>query len=72
MRVTIETSPTKPAHTDTHTHVTIHGAELNRRAICAGGQSPSTDDLFFGLARQRNIVWDGRAIDRKLPAREID
>ena len=23
----------------------------------------STDDLFFILARQRNIVWDGRAID---------
>ena len=27
---------------------------------------------FFILAHWRNIVWDGRAIDRKLPAREID
>ena len=32
----------------------------------------STDDLFFTLAHQRNIVWDSRAIDRKLLAREID
>ena len=32
----------------------------------------STDDLFFILAHQRNIVWDGRAIHQKLLAREID
>ena len=30
----------------------------------------STDDLFFILARRRNIVSDGRDIDQKLLARE--
>ena len=32
----------------------------------------SIDDPFFILARQRNIVWDGRAIDQKLLTREPD